>query len=285
MSRRWFLGATVAAGATLGCGADFDATFGAPQSTSGAGGAGASGSSVAASGGGNTAGQGGGNIAGQGGGPGGAGPTTTGDPSGAGGRATGSGGGAMGGGGASPDVGCSDGEREGYTDTTSFPDIAACAGGFTVPGSVTGASMSPACNRQAGDDAVDPQGQGCSIEDLCAEGWTVCASAGEVAARASACPTEQPDPDGAFWLTRQTAQFSGTCVLAGTNNLAGCGYGMSGAQGLGATCWPLDTLLWWDACDDEPPWWCGTQANSTTEAEVVVKPGAARGGVLCCRIP
>jgi hypothetical protein len=32
-----------------------------------------------------------------------------------------------------------------------------------------------------------------------------------------------------------------------------------------------------------PPWSCGDNNTQTTEALLVVKPGSAAGGVLCCR--
>jgi hypothetical protein len=179
-------------------------------------------------------------------------------------------------------VGCADGEREGYLDVVSFPDIAACAGGFQVPGSVTLESMMPACNRQAGDDGGIPDGEGCSIEDLCAEGWRVCGSPMEVASHASACPPEMPASGGAFWLTRMTYAYDSlTCPsLEGTNNIAGCGYGLEKLHRI--ACAPLNRGLNFDTCAAAPPWSCN---DYMAEATVVTKAGSDRGGVLCCRHP
>src|SRR5437879_2912205 len=63
------------------------------------------------------------------------------------------------------DIGCSDGEREGFTDLARWPDIAGCSGGFTVPGLVaanpgtacglaTFDTLTPSCERKAGDDGA-----------------------------------------------------------------------------------------------------------------------------------
>ena len=57
------------------------------------------------------------------------------------------------------------------------PNIAGCAGGFDVPGVTTAASMQPNCGRISGNSSINPQGTGCSVEDLCSEGWHVCTGA------------------------------------------------------------------------------------------------------------
>ena len=97
--------------------------------------------------------------------------TTT--SSGSGGAAAGggaAGGGSEGGGGP---VGCSDDTRELFVDPSQWPGVAGCAGGFRVPGTVTAKGKAPQCNLQAGNDGQQKDGDGCSVEDLCAAGWHV----------------------------------------------------------------------------------------------------------------
>ncbi len=184
----------------------------------------------------------------------------------------------------SRDAGCADGERELFTDVTRFPDVAGCSGGFSVPGVTTDGSRAPRCARAGGDDGVNPVGAGCSVEDLCAEGWQVCASAAEVAARGvTECDTSATGP--AIWITRQGSGpgFPSDCVDGGTNNLVGCGprlvdAGFPGA--VPASCAPLDAIWIWRDCEAVGVWSC----NSTSaEPTVVTKGGPDHGGVLCCR--
>ena len=80
--------------------------------------------------------------------------------------------------------GCADGTREGFADPVAFPSIAACDGGWTVPGLHR---SSPTCARQAGNNGT--RTQGCSASDLCAAGWSVCQSATEVRASTGYLPT------------------------------------------------------------------------------------------------
>ena len=102
-------------------------------------------------------------------------------------------GGAMGGGaGGAPSVvvslpGCADGTREAFVNVVRFPSIAGCAGGWTVPGVLTPASMLPACARAAGNSGLRPNGAGCTVEDLCALGWHVCLGARELTTLGVTC--------------------------------------------------------------------------------------------------
>lgn len=188
-----------------------------------------------------------------------------------------------GGGSAAESVGCSDGEREAYTDPVLQPNIAGCSGGFDVPGMNTVGSRLPACDRQGGDDGPNPDGVGCSVEDLCADGWTVCHDAMEVAT-ASATGLCPPPPDTpAIWITRQggPAMSSGTCDAAGSDNLTGCGASLGSAPG--SSCAPLDHQLLYDDCVAATAWDCGADTNLYVELAVVTKSGPAEGGVLCCR--
>ncbi|MEM6993286.1 MAG: hypothetical protein AAF721_22425 [Myxococcota bacterium] len=179
--------------------------------------------------------------------------------------------------GAAGAVGCSDGEREGFLDLVVYTEIAGCAGGWDVPGILN--TTDPACDRMAGDDALNIEGQGCTVADLCAEGWHVCESASDV---------DDKSPNGCvgatedvvfnhFFATRQSGVGQSACS-AGANDFHGCGN--IGAAGLDASCDPLDRTSQ-DLCSGlAAPWSC--PGSNVMEANQVVKPGSALGGVLCC---
>src|SRR4051794_35911064 len=44
------------------------------------------------------------------------------------------------------DVGCSDGSREGFVDGSAFTNIAACSGGWSIPGLLADTTKTQACN-------------------------------------------------------------------------------------------------------------------------------------------
>jgi hypothetical protein len=176
-------------------------------------------------------------------------------------------------------MGCADGQREGFSDLKAHPDIAGCAGGFSMAG-VDGAEQVH-CDREAGDDSSNPQGDLCGIEDLCALGWHVCRSSAEVAARAPrGCQgaTTAADPP-LFFATRQSGPGNAMCG-DGSDDVFGCG--SLGAPGLDTpSCAPLDRFSD-DHCWALPvPWICDDVGND--EASVIRKPGPDGGGVLCCR--
>lgn len=187
------------------------------------------------------------------------------------------GGGGAGGSGPAPTEGCADGHREAYLDAAQFPDIAACAGAFTVAGVTTAPSQSPQCSREAGDDGAKPDGAGCSVADLCAAGFHVCSDRADLEASAptDACPPDVPAQT--FFLSRET-QDAGFACGGGTNNVAGCG-SMLFNQDSG--CAPFDTLLKQADCNASASWVCPGAADE--ESVNVVKPGLAEGGALCCR--
>ncbi len=174
-------------------------------------------------------------------------------------------------------MGCADGEREGFTDATAFPNIAACAGGWTEPGIL---DVQPSCQHIAGDDSVNPAGLGCSAADLCAEGWHVCDSPEDVA-RSSPAGCRYPWEDGVFYAAAVSGDGGGTCTQDGTNDLIGCGSAGSSAD---SSCTPLNRTSG-DKCGDLPDVWVcpGGLFGSETEAEDVKKDGPEGGGVLCCR--
>jgi hypothetical protein len=185
------------------------------------------------------------------------------------------------GGGTSDNVGCSDGTREHYDNQTQRPSIAGCAGGFQVAGVTTQQSRSPQCNRQAGNDSGNPGGVGCSVADLCSEGWHVCADAAEVATSGAGCEAStSTTPE--FWLTRQVQTSQGVCAGSpNVNNITGCGnigYLTQSSQG----CAPLERSMRYVECQGSPSWDCGDITDNLSEAEVVTK-SQGGGGVLCCR--
>jgi hypothetical protein len=201
--------------------------------------------------------------------------------------ATGAAGSSAGGaGGAGPDPGCSDGSREGYVDLQEYPTIAACAGGWDEPGLDSDASMAPECDRHGGNDGDHPDGHGCSVEDLCADGWSVCASAHVVSNIAGSCD-DALAPSGdkpVFFLTRQRA-VALVCTPAnstGTNNFYGCGNIGSAAD---KSCTPFTHMMRDTDCQNQPPWSCGDTNGDDNQDEysVVTKPGPTKGGVLCCK--
>lgn len=178
-----------------------------------------------------------------------------------------------------PDVGCADGEREALLDDAMYPDIAACAGGWSFPGVVTN---TPMCDRMGGDDGPLPDGKGCAIDDLCAAGWHLCSSAMEVSdAGIADCDSEELSMqwNGSFFATRQSGGGMDTCGVVGTNDVFGCGdIGFTMISG----CAPLNRSTG-NGCGelDDPPWNCN--ARLTSEAEFLLKESPDQGGALCCR--
>jgi hypothetical protein len=180
-----------------------------------------------------------------------------------------------------PGSGCADGTREAFVDTAAWPDVAGCAGGFSIPGIAAGEPLAPACGRAAGDSGDDPAGSGCSAADLCAEGWHVCGSAAELgaASRNAGC---DPAAEG-FFATRQAQEDDACQGPPAVDNLVGCG--TLGAPAPPDRCAPLARVLRWDHCEGAQTWACGTEADPSEEARIVHKSGPAEGGVACCRDP
>lgn len=181
-----------------------------------------------------------------------------------------------------PEIGCADGEREGFADAEAFPAIAACSGGFAVAGLDHDA---PACDRAAGDDGANGAGDGCNVQDLCADGWHVCDDQNDVADHlpdGASCEDLATDvPDRPLFLSRQRGSNAVglSCDGVGTNDLFGCGPLPN--DFLRANCSPLDRTM---AGGEPAPWQLGQRAaRNITEWNTVRKPGAARGGVLCCQ--
>lgn len=196
--------------------------------------------------------------------------------------------------------GCADGVRDAFGDRARYPDIAGCAGGFALPG--LNQETAPTCDRIAGDDGPNPNGAGCRASDLCATGFHVCRSAGEVRARSTdGCAGARDGAPSSFWATRQTGPGCLQCATGTardcsnrdcrsdcaptaqtTNDIFGCGSVGSVPQ---ASCGPLDRSGNNLCSALPPPWRCdsGPSDLDVRESEFVVKPGPASGGVLCCR--
>jgi hypothetical protein len=220
--------------------------------------------------------------------------------------------------------GCADGTREGFVDTAANPDIAGCSGGWSVPGVLlenpgvgpgcptvtTNDTVTPACNRQAGNSGANPTGSGCDVADLCAAGWHVCATSGDVASHSpSGCANAtQPTDPPLFFIARQSGNGCGDCATGTStdpacatavcdttcpqsattaNDLFGCGtpqtigfFGISPGDG----CGPLDTGSG-DRCGAivGGNWSCDDGATGDCEGYVVVHAGSDFGGALCCR--
>jgi hypothetical protein len=180
-------------------------------------------------------------------------------------------------------TGCSDDTREGFRDSTVWPRIAGCAGGFSQPG-VIGA-LKPTCRLRAGDSSNNPTGIGCSAADLCAIGWHVCLDGPDVKSHSPTGDCEGCVLAGEprFFLVATGATSTGICTSdrTATNDLHGCG-------GLGqpesGDCPPLDRRMGFADClATADVWACGADGQSTEEAAVVTKSGPTLGGVLCCR--
>jgi hypothetical protein len=194
-------------------------------------------------------------------------------------------------------IGCSDGTREGFLDPALFVDIAACSGGFQVPGLLGG--LGPQCGLGGGNDGGNPAGAGCSAADLCAAGWHVCASAAEVAKLSPlGCDGAAPNMSPLFFATRQSGPGCGLCATGSSQSpdcqTCSCGQGclqteltandVFGCGSVGASpgdCGVLNRFSG-NLCGALPaPWSCGS--DGCDEAHEVIKTGSDAGGVLCCR--
>lgn len=195
--------------------------------------------------------------------------------------------------------GCADGQREAFRDRDRYPNIAACSGGFQIRGLAT--ESGAACGFAAGDDGPNPNGAGCSATDLCAPGWHVCRSSRDVGMHSpDGCVGARDAQSGVFFATRQTGPGCLQCATGtnpnctpfscqadcaptpGTSNdLFGCGTAGDMPQ---MSCAPLDRSGN-NLCSSLPaPWRCNDGVDADVhESDVVVKPGSAGGGVLCCR--
>ncbi len=198
-------------------------------------------------------------------------------------------------------VGCADGTREGFADQTTYPDIAACSGAWSVPGLF---GVPPACGNQGGNDGPHADGQGCAAVDLCAPGWHVCLGSQELLAdtNGSGCSSGLPavtSGPGLFFAVAQNSCNDSVCDAAGAscsvgpneNDFFGCpapGSHLGFQPPAGNGCGPLWTIAntqagnacgWAQAGPPNGPWECpGT--TSYDEGQVVTKDGCQ--GNSCC---
>jgi hypothetical protein len=184
-------------------------------------------------------------------------------------------------------VGCADGTREGFRDLGSWPDIAGCSGGWSVPGLLDDDARAPRCGRGSGNSSDNPAGAGCSVSDLCAEGWHACRGGADVAGSSlSRCESAVGADERLFFVALQGASPLGLCSddATATNDLHGCGRGIGEPDGVG--CDPLDRRMGFADClRTRGIWMCGGSVEAWQEAATVVKTSPFLGGVLCCRDP
>ncbi len=211
-----------------------------------------------------------------------------------------------------PEVGCADGEREGFLDEQAYPHIAGCSGAWDVPG-ITPDSVEQTCGGKGGDDGDFSEGTGCSAPDLCANDWHICVTWAEVAEKSpTGCAGSVP-PDAKskslFFAMRQPSETGSVCGDwgDGLNDVFGCG-NLGAGLPEDKNCGPLDRVLAStqpNSCgfnEAEPnlgPWECmGGDDSHLNEGKLVTKKGCPatscsydgdpigssdKGGVLCCR--
>ncbi len=71
------------------------------------------------------------------------------------------------------DVGCADGNREGFKNIEQFKHIAGCAGGFANEGILPQHRYRDEACKGMGNDSNNPNGEGCGVRNICAKGWEV----------------------------------------------------------------------------------------------------------------
>ncbi|MFO0760117.1 MAG: hypothetical protein U0359_26785 [Byssovorax sp.] len=231
----------------------------------------------------------------------GSGGSAGGSTSGAGGAGTG---GAGTGGGSDVQVGCADGTREGFGDLVKFKTIAACDGAWDQPGIFNRPAM---CGRKAGNTGQNADGVGCTVTDLCAEGWHVCFGRDDVLFRNPAgCEGVMNGAVSPVFFTTQmssTGAFECSTQADATNDLFGCGdlgCDFTSNPTVQMLCAPLvrsshdlckglrNDLNCGDWCNHlgkypqlPNAWACGN--DGANEALNVTKTHAdQQGGVLCC---
>lgn len=140
-------------------------------------------------------------------------------------------------------IGCSDGTREGFLDLLRFNNLAACGGAWKVPGIH---HNTPSCDRKSGNTGVNREGDGCNLEDLCAEGWHVCLGRGDVMTRSDyGCDgiMDGVENEPALFITRTSSTGQLKCdpdtvgLPLNMNDIFGCGN--FGCKATGSACDPL----------------------------------------------
>jgi hypothetical protein len=166
-------------------------------------------------------------------------------------------------------VGCSDGEREGYLDTATYPTIAACKAAWTGALDLRAVPTGAACGNGLGLCAAPT--------DACATGWHICARSGDV--------TELHVLDAAECNGGVVGRYvaaSGHCVSNG------CTYPVPPQlfTCLGDVNYCVEPICCGDDCE-VPPTSCadGVWAGATRvgHGSCGNMPSTTREGVLCCR--
>jgi hypothetical protein len=112
-------------------------------------------------------------------------------------------------------IGCADGRREGLLDLSRFPAIAACIGSWTSTVSLRDPPSGVPCGNDLGP---------CNTPaDVCAAGWTICASSGDVAELTSRLTASECDSAGGYRYTAAVSHCAqaqaNTCPkMPGTSN-------------------------------------------------------------------
>ncbi|MBK6848426.1 MAG: hypothetical protein IPG96_13175 [Proteobacteria bacterium] len=177
-------------------------------------------------------------------------------------------------------IGCSDESREGFVSIQTYPALAACGGGWSLPGLV---DTLPRCNRAGGNGSSNPNGAGCSAGDLCALGWHVCETLEEFDAATSTGCSDAVPSGTAFYAARLYTSWLGPFCGTFPDDMWGCG-NLGQVQGGGGGCAPLDRSAG-DRCSALPAPWSCVGTDGSNEAVYLRKSGPANGGVLCCRDP
>jgi hypothetical protein len=154
--------------------------------------------------------------------------------------------------------GCHSGVRVGFSDTNTFPKIAACAGGWDSPGLVN-------TNPTPGNAAA-----------LCADGWHICSSIEEVkrATEGKGCEAAELK-SGAFFAIQDGVFEPPECFTRGSIGVLGCGsLGAPAPQ----ACAPLERVSNPGCSALDEPWAC----EKEMEVWSLTKPKYDGGGVLCC---
>jgi hypothetical protein len=179
-------------------------------------------------------------------------------------------------------IGCSDASREGYTNLTTYPNIASCSGAWSIAG--LGTTRSCAIS---GDDAPDPSGAGCAAVDICAAGWHICATTAELTANTGGANCGTDAASGVtFFASRAPTRNDSVHCNSGTlvqENIVGCG---TVGQGTGSSC--LYSRWLNQSCSSIGYLVGGVkvwQCTDGPEIGNVVKTDPTIGGVLCCKNP
>jgi len=189
-------------------------------------------------------------------------------------------------------TGCADGTREGFINSSVFPNIAGCSGAWRLPGLTNALSGVPAPNCSgAGNDSSNIYGYSCNAANLCASGWRICINSGDVQTHLPSGYTCQDAWNGSekrFFATRQYSLGNGYCNTTGMNDIYGCGnFGDPPQVG---SCGTLNVFSSEDcsAIANIPGtgtlvWDCDAPGDTQNELELVAKLQSELGGVLCCK--